>query len=295
MVDDVKNKDTSLVGDRFENGVCEFCGKTIFARKVMFHDSEMVFPITCPCVTEKREKEDLERKYRDQKARVIRAYNFSKLNDRLLPCTFENFEETKGNSRTVGLLKKYVRNFDKFYKKGLGVILSGGVGTGKTHLAVAVFKQIVRQNRTSVFITASNLFARMNESLSYSSEETLSSLTDYLVNVEFLVIDDLGAHKQNDTIREYLYRIIDGRYTAMKPTVITTNDNMENIRLSLGERIADRLSGCCVYLEYREKSRREGIKTLSIKETFGDIQSSEIPEEPLTEEAQSFRDFIEMI
>lgn len=295
MTEDTKNKDTSDVGEKFENGTCEFCGKTIFARKVMFHDTEMVFPITCACVKEKREKAEVERKYRDKKARVVRAYNFSKLNDRLLPCTFENFEETKENKETVGLLKKYVRNFDKFYKKGLGFILSGGVGTGKTHLAVAVFKNVVRQNRTSVFITASNLFVRMSESLSYSNEETLSSLTDYLVNVEFLVIDDLGAHKQNDTIREYLYRIIDGRYTAMKPTVITTNDNLESLRMSLGDRIADRLGGCCVYLEYKEKSRREKIKTLSIKETFGDIQRDNVPEIPLTEEAQSFRDFIEMI
>lgn len=295
MSDEVKNKDTSSVGERFENGTCEFCGKPLFARKVMFHDNEMIFPITCSCVTEKREKEEIERKYRDKKALVVRAYNFSRLNDRLLPCTFENFEETKKNSRTVGILKKYVQNFDKFYKKGLGVVISGGVGTGKTHLAVAVFKHIVRQNRTSVFITASNLFARMGESISYNSEETLSSLTNYLVNVEFLVIDDLGAHKQNDTIREYLYRIIDGRYTAMKPTIITTNNNMDDIRRSLGDRIADRLSGGYVYLEYHEKSRREGIKTLSIKETFGDIQSSDVPETPLTEEAQSFRDFIEMI
>ena len=295
MSEIVENEKTSVVGERFENGVCEFCGKPLFARKVMFQDNEMVFPITCSCVTEKREKEEFARKYRDQKARVIRAYNFSRLNDRLLPCTFENFEETTGNSKTVNILKKYVRNFDKFCKKGLGIILSGGVGTGKTHLAVATFKQIVRQNRTSVFITASNLFARMSESMSYSNEETLSSITDYLVNVEFLVIDDLGAHKQNDTIREYLYRIIDGRYTAMKPTVITTNDNMEDIRRSLGERIADRLGGCCVYLEYKEKSRRSRINTLSIKETLGDIKSDDVPEVPLTEEAQSFRDFVEMI
>jgi len=129
------------------------------------------------------------------------------------------------------------------------LLFLGGCGSGKTHLAVSIFKEVIRSwfnagiskkkgmfmNMTMLFMNFAALYSSDNGS--HSAQERLKQILAY----DFIVMDDMGAEKPTERSRELLHSIIDGRIRSMKPTIITTNLTHYEIGEMLGTRIASRL------------------------------------------------------
>ncbi len=128
------------------------------------------------------------------------------------------------------------------------VFISGRVGTGKTHLAVAyLVREIQRWGENSkVFIRSVDLFNKLRDSFRHSFGTPASEITESFSQYRFLVIDDLGTERDTPLVQEALYDIIDHRAGHRLPTVITSNLTLDRVAEhygEFGERLASRIAG----------------------------------------------------
>lgn len=160
------------------------------------------------------------------------------------------------NSDRHPKLKKAVLTIKKWHNeridKGGALILAGGYGSGKSHLAKAIHQLYgVR----SCFWYEPDLFGAVRDTYGAGGESEYRLLKQ-IRNHKLLVIDDLGSYEIDEGSEKFVRRIyqqlLDGRYEAGKATLITTNldDNGGALKDRLGERCYDRLVGALEFPEF---------------------------------------------
>lgn len=141
------------------------------------------------------------------------------------------------------------------------VFISGPVGTGKTHLAVAYLVREIQKwgENSRVFIRSVDLFNKLRDSFRNNFGTPASEITESFSRYRFLVIDDLGTERDTPLVQEALYDIIDHRAGHRLPTVITSNFTLDRVVEhygEFGERLASRIAGMGETLTLLGKDRR---------------------------------------
>lgn len=148
-------------------------------------------------------------------------------------------EEKLNIKKVVSNLLNFANNLETSATKN--VMLVGGTGVGKTYVAKCLGKQVLQNGNTVLFISAFNLnntFLKVHT----SSEINKISLLQNLIDVDLLIIDDLGTEPLlKNVTREYLLLLLNERINANKSTVITTNLMPNNILDVYLERVYSRL------------------------------------------------------
>jgi DNA replication protein DnaC len=159
-------------------------------------------------------------------------------------CTLENFEGGEKIITAIKMLKE----------TGESIFLSGKTGSGKTHIAVAVFRE---SPDGSEFITAPELLLKIRGAFREGAGYTEEEIIDRYSSCPVLVLDDLGAEKTTEYSITTLFLIIDRRNRNCKRTIITSNLGLQEIEETLSARIASRLSDMRVVKinmpDYRKK------------------------------------------
>jgi DNA replication protein DnaC len=117
------------------------------------------------------------------------------------------------------------------------LVLHGGLGVGKTHLAAAVAHESVARSETTIFTTVPDLLDHLRSTFSPQSTTSYDQQFEQMRNVHLLVLDDLGTESSSEWAQEKLYQLIDHRYNNKLPTIITTNVTLTELE----ERIASRM------------------------------------------------------
>lgn len=150
------------------------------------------------------------------------------------------------------LARKYAENPNGFTNPWL--FLYGTKGTGKTHLAAAIGNERIRLGQPAIFMVVPDLLDHLRATFSPNSEITYDELFESLRNTPLLILDDLGTQTATPWAREKLYQLINHRYNRRLPTVITMNEESEEIDPRLWSRINDiHLVTRC---EIRDKDKR---------------------------------------
>ncbi len=119
------------------------------------------------------------------------------------------------------------------------LVLKGGYGCGKTHLAAAIANACVERGQPVLFITAPDLLDYLRAAFAPTSPVTYGTRFEEARTVSLLILDDLGTESSTPWAQEKLFQILNYRYNARQPTVITTNHELEEIPLRLRSRLVD--------------------------------------------------------
>ncbi len=191
--------------------------------------------VACDCGMEKRASLVMER------AKIPKRYEH---------CDFESYstdvgstpQQTESLKKAKFLAEGFVREYPGSFEKGL--LFMGHSGVGKTHLAVAALKELIHRGHAGLFCDYRELLKEIQASYNPASESTEMKILEPIRTVEILVLDDLGASKPSDWVRDIVGIVLNARYNENRTTIITTNylDNPategEATRLPNGKLIA---------------------------------------------------------
>jgi DNA replication protein DnaC len=257
---------------RLDDKVCPHCGRELQAEWVEFpralqskygRPGEWYYHPCTPECEKKNDQREWEHMRRD--ARVATLRSRSGLSKRMRGYTFANFKPyvSPSAARATEKVETYIKSWEENRESGRGLYFCGGVGTGKTHLAVAVMNELMQRKRVpSLFVTVPEFLDNLREAYMIPGRD-LDEWMEAVKNADLLVLDDLGAEKPNPWVRERLFVVVNHRYREALPTLFTSNIGPRDLATQLGERTASRIIAMCDWIslegeDYRETIVREG-------------------------------------
>lgn len=159
-------------------------------------------------------------------------------------CTFENFETTDSTKPLVKALNTWVSKMTENMDEGMGLYISGDIGTGKTHLAVATLKEVVQKHELSGLFLTYDMYCEMV----YDSRLTDGELPEMYGQVNLLkyarrvydvvVIDNFNADRVTDYMVKMTADLVQSRYDTQLPTIFTSSERIDKIGGLFTPRIA---------------------------------------------------------
>jgi len=119
------------------------------------------------------------------------------------------------------------------------LLIKGGYGCGKTHLAAAIANRCVERGQPVLFVTVPDLLDHLRATYGPASTVTYDERFEQVRTAPVLILDDLGTEAPTSWAQEKLFQILNYRYNARLPTVITTNHELEEIPLRIRSRLVD--------------------------------------------------------
>ena len=176
--------------------------------------------------------------------------------------TFADYiAETPPQQKALEACTSYAHNFPDNLDAGRCLILSGNVGTGKTHLAAAIADYIVRETEyTAVFRSLHSILQAIKSTYGGDAGFTESDVLQLFTDPDLLIIDEVGATKSSEFELATLFAIINTRYENNSPTVVITNLEAAELKSAIGDRCTDRLrEGRGRAIAFNWESKRSGL------------------------------------
>jgi DNA replication protein DnaC len=246
--------------------VCVICGGSGIR---VVQEGGRQFAQDCVCRIERRAERMIGR------AHIPRRYEH---------CSLENYDtDLPYSHRTQGVALLTARKFIESYPLetgGRGLLLTGSIGVGKTHLAVGILRALVAERgATGLFFDYRDLLKQVQNSYNQRVSATELEVLAPVFEAEVLVLDELGASKPTDWVWDTVAHILNTRYNDRRTTIITTNyanagplGTESGARASLreetlgdriGERMRSRLQEMCVVVEMQGEDFRQKVKRAS--------------------------------
>ena len=262
---------------------CEFCGVEL---EQLFFDGNGVkiyVPAykncTCPDAVaeqkkieelkflqleQERQQKELERQQRlaeEEKQKINELFGNSGMSKRAMGCLFKNYQQNEHNSQAYKTCGTYAKEFETVSEGSRnGLFITGVCGVGKSHLAFAIANYLLKRGHSVIAMTMIDLLLKLKSSFN-GGKQTEEEILQIYDECDLLIIDDLGKEKPTEWALQMIYSIIDRRYNALKPIIITTNFNADELLKKLGntsiaEAIVDRLFEICQYVPIEGESFR---------------------------------------
>ncbi|MDR1623138.1 MAG: ATP-binding protein, partial [Synergistaceae bacterium] len=159
------------------------------------------------------------RRARDVLRRSEKLFSEAAIPPILRECGFENYF-TEGQGESVRCAKFAAK---KAAETGSSLVLSGAVGTGKTHLAAAIAQAALAQGRAAFFISAIGYLERLQSTFEKKRTDLYTEMVDNVKAVSCLVLADLGAERPSAWTIARLYDVINARVERGIQTIVTTD------------------------------------------------------------------------
>lgn len=234
-----------------------YCGKCHTPRQMWIDmDARRLVNVLCECRAAELDREEAADRQRKRLAK-LEEWRASGVADRKWhDCTFA--KDDRQDASASDKCMRYAEHFDEMYQTDTGLLMYGGVGTGKTFLAACIANALVDEGKYVLMVNLPSLIAAMNADYGEQREY----YNDKISKAHLLILDDFGVERDTEFSIEQVYEIINTRYKTGKPLIVTTNLSMQQLRdepLIGRRRIYDRVIEKCVPLMVNGESRRKGI------------------------------------
>ena len=242
---------------------CRICGgkrQTILPAIPELNKPPRTVRCWCHCPTEQDKDKEREKQI--------------KLEQRLSVC-FRGTEELKnsrfdtedgtGKPELVKAARLYADNFQHHLRDGMGLLYYGPVGTGKTFLAACIANDVLAQGyrvRLTNFSTLADEIWAVADKAAYIAD---------LCRYDLVILDDLGVERKSEYMQEMVYKIVNARYVAGAPVIVTTNLTPDELTKTADigyARTYDRLLEKCLPIKVDGRSRRRAAAA----ETWGEMR-----------------------
>ena len=179
-----------------------------------------------------------------------RSLDKARLPKRYLDCHFHNYRaQNPTQERAFKFASKLAMEYPATER---GLLFMGTVGVGKTHLAVSILKSLTERGFSCLFYEFGALLKEIQDSYNPSTKSSELGILAPVLDAEVLVLDEIGASKPTDWVRDTMAYIINTRYNDRKLTIFTTNylderrsDRDETFEDRIGVRLRSRLFEMC--------------------------------------------------
>ena len=149
----------------------------------------------------------------------------SNLGERFSNRTFGNFDPRR-DQNAFNVCRNYANDEEIFNKKKNSLLILGGVGSGKTHLAAAISNTLIDRGIPVLFNTYSEHLERIREEYDKTGQKKHLSM---MKNTPMLVLDDIGKERKNSWTQQILFDVVNYRYEHLLPIIITTNFDADGL------------------------------------------------------------------
>jgi DNA replication protein DnaC len=201
----VESGDTEINPQRANDTVCEFCFGT--GTRLERSEEGMIGAVICDC------------RRSNSGSRSLEA---ARIPPRFRECSFHNYYPKNDSQYFAHSFAS--RLGEEYPAVESGLLFMGSVGVGKTHLSIAILKELIsKKGVRCLFYESGSLLKAIQDSYNPVSQTSEMRVLAPVYQAEVLVLDELGATVPTNWVRDTLYQIINTRYNNKKLTIFTTN------------------------------------------------------------------------
>lgn len=243
----------------------KYCGKC-HTPKEAFYPADLQaqgftkHPVMCKCAAERREREESERREYERMSymTMLRSEAFHDM-----PTAGWRFDHAVVTPQ-LAKAKEYAANWDSFKQDGIGLLLFGDVGTGKSYAAGCIANALIDRLESVLFVGMSDVVNRMQGNFGADRDHYMKSL----MRPDLLILDDLGSERSTSFGKERVFDVVNNRLLSGKPMIITTIIPLNVMQKAADlddRRIFDRILEVCVPIMFDGDSFRKSTAADNLK------------------------------
>jgi len=244
----------------------KYCGKCHTPKEAYFEEKHRFngidrHPKDCKCAAEEKARKEAEMQEFNRRNHIflLRSEAFHDI-----PAADWRFENATTMTPQLVKAREYAERWDDFKREGIGLLLFGNVGTGKSYAAGCIANALIDRMISVLYVSMSDVVNRMQGNFGADRDTYLKQL----MRPDLLILDDLGAERNTSYGKERVFDVVNRRLLSRKPMIITTNIALSVMQKAADlddRRIYDRVLEVCVPVLFDGTNFRKGNAAENLK------------------------------